>query len=270
MQIQLFLLYFCNEMNAKKRKYSPPKKYNPAYQAARIEELSKGLERIENVLQTVIDTYERHMGYLSNFASHNMGNAVQSMYATLAKDDQVDPLLKAELTASIDNLNGVLESFKQVVTCTHDKEFKLIELMTALETMTRSECKIHGINVSYNYNRNDTNSINASFQNLLQVLHNLMTNSVKALRDSKNPRIEVDAEIKEERCTFLVKDNGCGIAPENDTKIFEYKYTTTEGGSGIGLFFVKYMIENNYNGQVNVKHYEGDFSTIFEIIIPVS
>lgn len=270
MQIQLFLLYICNGMNAKKRKYTPPKKYNPAHQAARIEELSRGLERVENVLQTVIDTYERHMGYLSNFASHNMGNAVQSMYAALAKNDHVDPVLIAELTASIDNLNGVLESFKQVVTCTHDKEFKLFELMTALETMTRSECKIHGISVMYNYDRNDTNAISASFQNLLQVLHNLMTNSVKALRDTQYPTIEVDAEIKEGQCIFLVKDNGCGIAPENDIKIFEYKYTTTEGGSGIGLFFVKYMIESNYNGQVNVKHNMDGFSTIFEIKIPVS
>jgi signal transduction histidine kinase len=257
-------------MSTKKKKYFPKKKLNPAHQAMLIKELTSGLEKTENVLQTVIDTYERHMGYLSNFASHNMGNAIQSMYAILAKNDHIDSSLTAELTASIDNLNGVLESFKQVVTCTHDKEFNLKELMTALETMTRSECKIHGINVSYNYERNDTNTIGASFQNLLQILHNLMTNSVKALRDTKNPMIEVNAEIKENQCMFLVKDNGCGIAPENDVKIFEYKYTTTEGGSGIGLFFVKYMIENNFNGQVNVKHNENGFSTIFEIIIPMS
>lgn len=255
-------------MNRGKHKYNPQKRFNPAHQAARIEELSKGLDETKNVLQTVIDTYERHMGYLSNFASHNMGNAVQSMYATLIKHDHVDSSLTAELKASIDNLNGVLESFKQVVTCNHDKEFVLKELMTALETMTRSECKIHGINVSYNYDRNDTRTISASFQNLLQVLHNLMTNSVKALRNTTNPMIEVSAEITGEQCVFLVKDNGCGIDPENEDKIFEYKFTTTEGGSGIGLFFVKYMIEDNFNGQVNVKHNTDGFSTIFEIKIP--
>lgn len=257
-------------MSKTHKKYNPEKRFNPAHQAARIDELSKGLEETKNVLQTVIDTYERHMGYLSNFASHNMGNAVQSMYAALAKNDNVEPSLADELKASIDNLNGVLESFKQVVSCTHDKEFVLNELMTALETMTRSECKLHGIKVSYYYDKTNTCKIAASFQNLLQVLHNLMTNSVKALHDTKNPIIEVDAEVTEGECIFQVKDNGRGILPENDTKIFEYKYTTTEGGSGIGLFFVKYMIEDNFNGQVNVKHNTDGFSTIFEIKIPVS
>ena len=59
------------------------------------------------------------MAELSNFASHNMGNAIQSMYDSIATSGENTELAKS-LKGSVDNLNGIVDSFKQVVSCTHE------------------------------------------------------------------------------------------------------------------------------------------------------
>lgn len=253
-------------MAHKRKPYIPNHRYNPVVQAKRIDSLSSDLKDMQNVLQTVIDTYEKHMEHLSNFASHNMGNAVQSMYASLVKSGESS--LTSELKASVNNLNSILESFKQMVACTHDKEFSLKEIMIAIETLTRSTCHLNKIEVKYDYDKTSTEQIKLPFQSLLQVLHNLISNSIKALNKvDEQKRILITAFAGDGVCRFSVKDNGIGVPNENVDKIFDYKFTTTESGSGIGLFYARYIVQH-LNGQITLNRFEGDFSTIFNITIP--
>lgn len=254
-------------MHNRKKKYTPQSRFNPIIQAKKIEKFSQSLEDMKNVLQTVIDTYEKHMEYLSNFASHNMGNAIQSMYAALVKYDSTP--LANELKTSVNNLNSILESFKQVVSCTHDKEFTIKEIMIAIETLTRTICHLNQIDIVYEYDRTSTTKIKLPFQSILQVLHNLISNSIKALNTIQyQKRILISASLDEDSCIFTIKDNGIGIPEENIDKIFEYKFTTTKCGSGIGLFYTKYIIQEKLNGSITIEKNKNEFTTIFNIRIP--
>ena len=78
----------------------------------------------------------------------------------------------------------------------------------------------------------------------MEVLQNLIENAAKYMGDQKEPLIEIGVR-KENETIFFVKDNGIGVAPEFQYKIFELftKLDTTSEGTGVGLALVKRIIE---------------------------
>lgn len=255
----------------KNRNYIPRKNLNPALQAKRIIDLEQKVNESARQMQQVFDmvdnSYARHMEVLANFARHNMGNAIQTMYAALVKFNEDEEWVK-EIKGAINTLNGILDSFKEVIPY-EDNNLTIPKVLNALETLTRSSCYMAKIKVDYVYDPNDKVKVSLPFQYVLQVLHNLMTNSIRALQEIKEPRkIEVRAFKDDKNCYFIIKDNGTGISEENIDKIFEYRFTTTEGGSGIGLYFVKYIIENRLKGKVILERNVDMYSTIFNLQIP--
>ena len=76
-----------------------------------------------------------------------------------------------------------------------------------------------------------------------QVFINLLTNSLFALADKENKKITISAELKEKRLYLVITDNGTGIEPEIEDKIFLPFFTTRKEGAGIGLTLSKNIIE---------------------------
>ncbi|MGI0059365.1 MAG: ATP-binding protein, partial [Nitrosotalea sp.] len=83
---------------------------------------------------------------------------------------------------------------------------------------------------------------------IVQVLTNLIKNSLKAT-SPKTGKVEVHIEEKENEVVVSVKDNGKGIPPEANDKIFKKFYQTDttstreKGGSGLGLSICKGIVE---------------------------
>lgn len=78
---------------------------------------------------------------------------------------------------------------------------------------------------------------------LEQVLINLFTNSIYALEGRKNKIITLKVEHNNKRLFIIISDNGSGIAPEIEDKIFLPFFTTRNNGSGIGLTLSKAIVE---------------------------
>lgn len=103
------------------------------------------------------------------------------------------------------------------------------------------------------------------------ILKNLIENAVKYYDENKeNTVIDVYIGINNDHYKILVNDNGQGIQPEIQERIFEMFYRGNERskGSGLGLYIVKSAVEK-LNGTVNVKSEAGS-GTAFKVIIPVS
>lgn len=86
---------------------------------------------------------------------------------------------------------------------------------------------------------------------LEQVVINLLTNAVDALKDVSQPMISVrlffDSEI-----VLEISDNGAGIEPHFINKIFEPFFTTkSANGLGLGLSISRRIIES-FNGELKV------------------
>ncbi len=102
-----------------------------------------------------------------------------------------------------------------------------------------------------------------------QVLINIISNAKDVLiqRKIKNPYIKISIFEENENIVTTVEDNAGGIKVNPIEKIFDPFFTYEKvGGSGIGLFMSKLIIEKNMSGKLSVKNSsEGAF---FKIIIP--
>ncbi len=100
---------------------------------------------------------------------------------------------------------------------------------------------------------------------LAQVFQNLISNALKYMRPDVTPEIHVSAERKGAEWIISVRDNGQGIAPEHQKRIFTL-FTRLHGkdvsGSGIGLATVKRIVER-HGGRIWVESEPGIGSTFF-------
>jgi signal transduction histidine kinase len=95
-----------------------------------------------------------------------------------------------------------------------------------------------------------------------QLFQNLISNAVNYI-DKPIGLVEVSCIEESENYIFLVKDNGPGIAKENQTKIFEIFQSLESSGksTGLGLSIVKKIIDI-YEGEIWI---ESELGTTFFI-----
>lgn len=103
---------------------------------------------------------------------------------------------------------------------------------------------------------------------VIQVLVNLINNSLKFT--PPEGAIHVGYRLSSDHVEFYVKDNGIGIAKENQELIFNrfYKINSMDKGTGLGLAICKGIIEQ-MNGQLDVESELGQGAT-FSIRLPLS
>jgi two-component system sensor histidine kinase HydH len=78
---------------------------------------------------------------------------------------------------------------------------------------------------------------------LKQLLLNLVINAIQAIDVSGD--VILSAALRGGRMQISVKDEGCGIAPENRDKIFDPFFTTKESGTGLGLPVAHQIVEQH-------------------------
>jgi signal transduction histidine kinase len=86
-----------------------------------------------------------------------------------------------------------------------------------------------------------------------EIFENLISNSVKALRNEDDKIVKCTGYIEDNSFILYFSDNGEGIKVGHEEKIFELYYTTTAdiGGAGFGLYIVKTHIES-LKGNISV------------------
>jgi signal transduction histidine kinase len=105
-------------------------------------------------------------------------------------------------------------------------------------------------------------------QRFQQLYQNLIDNAVKFMGDQPSPEIEIGTYIDENRnneIVLFVKDNGVGIDPQLQPKLFGLfeKLDPKSEGTGIGLALVKRIVEvHSGNIWVSSKGY-GEGTTFY-------
>jgi PAS domain S-box-containing protein len=138
------------------------------------------------------------------------------------------------------------------------KSFSLESAIERSQSLIVSKLKNRNITVIKNFE--DTNVI--GFENeIIQVFMNLFNNSIDALSDfeSTNKTIQISISIDGNNTIIYFQDNAGGIPKNIISKVFDHKFTTKseKGGSGIGLYMSKQIIEKS-NGSIEVVNKEFD------------
>lgn len=108
--------------------------------------------------------------------------------------------------------------------------------------------------------------VRAHPQILTQVVFNLLANALKFHKPESAPHVQVSAERRDNMVRLNVRDNGIGIAPEHQERIwnvFERLHDRESfAGTGIGLAIVKRAM-SRMNGSCGVNSKPGEGSTFW-------
>jgi len=99
--------------------------------------------------------------------------------------------------------------------------------------------------------------VRADPDELRRVLINLVTNA----RQAGATRLEVVVERQDAHARIEVRDDGAGIPPEIEARIFDPSFTTKTSGTGLGLPIVKQIIDD-CRGTIEIDTTPGEGTTI--------
>jgi len=104
---------------------------------------------------------------------------------------------------------------------------------------------------------------------LIEIWQNLVENAVKFMGSQPSPRIDIGVEHKDSDIVFFVRDNGIGIEPQYQPRIFNLfeKLDVKTEGTGMGLAIVKRIVEL-YQGKIWVESKGTGQGTTFFFTLP--
>lgn len=109
------------------------------------------------------------------------------------------------------------------------------------------------------------------YTTLVQVVANLLSNGTKFTRSGVPPEIRIHHEEREGHVRLWVEDNGIGIPPEQQERIFRAfeRLTQSEGrpGTGIGLAIVRRGVER-VGGTAGVESSTGEGCRFWIELLP--
>ena len=99
---------------------------------------------------------------------------------------------------------------------------------------------------------------------------NLCKNAIDAM-DGQTGRLRIRMELLPEGRAVQVafQDDGRGIESEHVKRVFEPGFSTKKRGWGLGLVFVKRIVEEYHKGKISLVHSAPGEGTTFEVILPL-
>ena len=142
----------------------------------------------------------------------------------------------------------LITQFESGVKTVDKTDFNIYELIENVYDLMEFESEKNKTKLLVNNENNTPIIVNADKERILQVLTNLVVNSIKYGKEGGYTKVKVE-EYDKDRIIVRVKDNGEGIEDEHLPRLFERFYridknrSRKKGGSGLGLSIVKHIIE---------------------------
>ena len=151
----------------------------------------------------------------------------------------------------------LITQFESGIKTVDRSEFNIFDLVDNVFDLLEFESEKNNISLKLENKNNSLIYVNADQERILQVLTNLIVNSIKYGSDNGYTKVIVE-DFNKEKVIVRIIDNGEGIEKEHIPRLFERFYridknrSRKKGGSGLGLSIVKHIIEA-HNEQIFVK-----------------
>lgn len=165
----------------------------------------------------------------------------------------------------LDFLSKTIDDFKEFYAPSKRKEIFLVkEAINSSITIQSADFKKNNINLEFNFNTDENIKVFGIKNELSQVILALLSNANDALRSTENPYVKLDVSSNNAEVIISIQDNAGGIKKKNIGKVFDPYFTTKDEGTGIGLYLVKLIVENSFEGKIELENQkEGACFTLF-------
>ena len=170
-------------------------------------------------------------------------------------------------------VNDILDFSKLEADTVLEKEpVNIVRLVEECTNQMNVLTEEHHLTIEISKN-GDIPEVELNYDSIERALTNLLSNAIKYSPENGKITVKVENLKDTDEVKVSVTDQGCGIAPEHQKKIFDRFYrvennTHTIKGTGLGLNLVQTTIEKHHGGKVFVQSEVGKGST-FGFILPV-
>ena len=236
---------------------------------SRIAERTRELE--ESQAQVLHQEKMAAFGLLAAGIAHEVGNPLTSISGIVQMLDRRDPdeYTRTKLALVTGQLARIQNILRELITFSRPAS----DLSGRVSTRDVIEEAL-GIAKYYKggKNRNIVSSVPDDLpaivgvrDQLVQVIFNLVLNAIDAT--GKGGSIAVTAQREGDRVEWTVADDGIGIDPAVQARLFRPYFTTKKQGTGLGLFVIRRIVEA-HGGTVGVESESGR-GTTFRVSLPV-
>ena len=168
--------------------------------------------------------------YLQNAVNNNQPN-VKELSGRVANT----------LVEQIDHLSKIAADFSQFANIgnTHTELFDLHDVIASLHELYRPNPEV---TLQWEPVHRRV-MVNADKTQMNRLFTNLLANAVEACQGQSTCQIEVKETVVDDKFRISIRDNGEGIAPEMQARIFIPNFTTKTSGTGLGLAMCKGIVE---------------------------
>ncbi len=245
--------------------------------SALIEEYNRMVEKLEDSKAKLI-RLERESAWreMARQVAHDIKNPLTTIKLSMQQLERLsgDPVQAAAyLKKAIARLIEQIDSLAQIAT-----EFSLF---ANLDIRQKHDMVLNDVVESvYDLFTEDRNvemaielpeerfHIRGDKNHLIRVFNNLVINAIQAVPSERKGRIEISLGRKGDFSIVRIRDNGGGIPPEIQQRVFEPNFTTKSSGSGLGLAICKRIIEA-HDGNIYFETRLGE-GTDFYVELPIA
>ncbi len=235
-------------------------------ETARKDEIGQLARTFENLLKN-LDNYTK-MEYTSRMSSalaHEIKNplagirsGIQVLGGRAVKENE--KFLCDSMLHEIDRVTGLINDLftLSVKKENHRHVFRADVLLREVSAIYDRECEQQKVIFETEC---ETCEIFADENETRQMLYNLLTNSMRAVKRDGTGKIRLSLSSDGEATVFCVTDNGKGMNEEELKRAREPFYTKSINGVGLGLAIVNRLIEQNH-GKMEMESAPGCGTTV--------
>lgn len=179
----------------------------------------------------------------------------------------------------LDKINSYTEYMSDILTAVkgqavalseqNDMDFTIGELFKRVNILMKHELKQAVVYLNMSMKIDEDTIINGDVNTLVQVVNNMISNSIQAYDGKPEQQIDLTAwKNDNNNIVITVKDYGPGLPEKVKQKLFKEMITTKgKNGTGLGLYMSYSTIRAHFNGDITVESEDGK-GTTFNIILP--
>jgi signal transduction histidine kinase len=213
-------------------------------------------------------------GRLTRGVAHEVKNPINAIVLHLQllqnKLQQVDPDTRRHMDVIGNEIHRLDRVVQILVDFTRPRDLRIEEvdlkrLLDDVLLLATPDAEQHSVAIVRDLAPGPLN-VKVDVDFMKQAILNVVLNGVQAMPHGGT--LTVSARGEEGQVVTEIRDEGGGIAPEIQEKIFELYFTTKPGGSGIGLAQTYQVMQWHY-GSVDFVSVDGN-GTTFRLILPLS